>query len=395
MQRVNEQPLKPVWKRLFPLMWAHFVNDFYANVLPALLPLLKAKFDLSLALIGLASTLFTGAASITQLAFGWLGDRLQRVNFVVWGPAFTGVFVATSALMPNYALLLLTLMLAGLGSAMFHPQATAIAGSLIKQRRGLVISLFIAGGTVGFSLSPVVAALLFETAQRFAGRWEIGGWLLLVIAVACFVALRLSVLAPPVLHRASSPKMWSVLKPLLTMWLIVVLRHAAFLSLLTYLIILLQQRGWTYQQGSVILTVFLLGGAVGSLAGGALSDRFGRKRTVVLSLALAYPCLWAFLHGTDWIALVGLTLSGVALAINNPVIVAHAQELMPDHASTASAITMGLGWGTGSLIVSLVGLVADRWGIVFALDIVSAATLLAALLAFFTRAQPPEQRSSP
>jgi len=99
------------------------------------------------------------------------------------------------------------------------------------------------------------------------------------------------------------------------------------------------------------------------------------------SFLLAYPLLLAFLHSGGWVTLVWLALAGMALAVNNPVIVAHAQDLFPQHAGTASAITMGLGWGVGSLLVSPVGAAADRWGMVAALDGISLAALLAALLA--------------
>lgn len=377
MQTADRTRIQPFWKRLLPLMAAHFANDFYANVLPALLPLAKAKFDLSLALVGFASTAFTAAASLTQLLFGWFADRLSKVNFAIWGPVLTGVFMCLAGLMPTYALLLPMLVLSGLGTAMFHPQATAIAGALIKHRRGLGISLFIAGGSVGFSLSPIASASLFGSLGQTGGSW-----ILLSAALIFLVFLRLTVPPPPVSQRHRVPqKIWEILRPLLVMWLIVVLRHAIFLSLITYLIILLQGRGYSYQQGSIALFLFLLGGALSSLLGGPLSDRFGRKWVVVGSFVLAYPCLLGFLNSAGWTAWVFLVISGMALAMNNPVIVAHAQETLPQHTSTASAVTMGLGWGVGSLLVSVVGLAADHWGITTALNTISAAAVLAAMLA--------------
>ncbi len=366
---------RPLWRRLLPLMGAHFANDFYANLLPALLPLLKAKFGLSLALVGLASTAFTAMASLTQVLFGALGDRVRTFNFAVWGPALTGLFLSLAGLAPSYGVLLGAVVLAGLGTAMFHPQATALAGSLAERRRGLAISLFIAGGTAGFSLSPVLAALLF-TALGLG--W--GSGVLLLAALLAFALLRHTVPAPPAVEPIRL-RWWDAFRPLAVMWLIVVLRHAVYLSFLTYLIILLEARGLSYQMGSAGLFLFLLGSAASSLLGGPLSDRFGRRRVVFLSFLLAYPLLFAFLHGAGWTMLVWLTLAGMALALNNPVIVAHAQELFPRHAGTASAITMGFGWGVGSLLVSPVGAAADRWGMVPALDGISLAALLAALLA--------------
>lgn len=387
--RADQVTAKPLWKRLYPLMLAHGVNDFYGNLLPALLPLLKVKFELSLALVGFASTVFTVSSSVTQLLFGWLGDRFSRINFAVWGPTLTGTFMALAALAPNYGLLLLLLILAALGTAMFHPQATAIAGSLSTHRRGLAISLFIAGGSLGFSLSPTVAASLFEGMRQVWGRWEPGAWVLLITVALCVPLLRRIVPPPPQLRAAglSARALLVAWRPLFALWLVVMLRHAVYLSFLTYLIILMQQRGFSYQEGSAILLLFLLGGALSTLVGGPLSDRHGRKPVVVVSLALVYPCLWLFLHDPGWAAYAGLIALGMALSINNPVIVAQAQELVPHHASTASAITMGLGWGVGSLLVSVAGLLADRWGIVPALDLIGSGTLLAALLALSIKAR--------
>ncbi len=375
------KPYVPLWKRLSPLMTAHFANDFYANVLPVMLPLIQAKFDLSLTLVGFASTVFTSAASFLQLAFGWMGDRLKG-NLVLWGPILTGVFVCIAGLMPNYAGFLLALVVSGAGTAMFHPQATALAGSLAHTRRGMAISLFIAGGSLGFALGPALSAFLFEfSAQRWQ-RWEIGLWILLGFGLILFVLLKIYL---PVFHTKAAKHqetLWSVLKPLSTMCFIVVLRHAVFLSFMTYLIIFLQeQRGYSYAEANIVFFIFLTGGAISAILGGPLSDRFGRKPVILFSLAGAFPFLWLFLQFENWIGLAALPIGAMLLGMNNPVIVAHAQERLPHHASTASAITMGVGWGIGSWVVSLVGVAADQFGMMAALNGVSLLSIGAALLA--------------
>jgi len=362
-------------------MTAHFANDFYANVLPVMLPLIQAKFDLSLTLVGVASTVFTSAASFLQLAFGWMGDRIKG-NLVLWGPILTGVFICISGFMPNYAGFLLALVISGAGTAMFHPQATALAGSLAQKRRGMAISLFISGGSVGFALGPALSAFLFEFSSQWWQNWEIGLWILLGFGLMLFLFLKFYLPVFQIKPATHQETLWSVLKPLLTMCFIVVLRHAVFLSFMTYLIIFLQeQRGYSYAEANIIFFVFLLGGAISAILGGPLSDRFGRKPVILFSLAGAYPFLWLFLQFENWIGLIALPISAVLLGMNNPVIVAHAQERLPHHASTASAVTMGVGWGIGSWAVSLVGVAADQFGMVAALNAVSFLSLFAALLA--------------
>lgn len=384
MQPLNQSPTRPFWQRIFPLISAHFVNDFFGNVLPIILPLLKAKFDLSLALVGLVSAAYTTTSSLTQVLFGFLGDRFRAVNFILWGPTVSGCLMSLAGLMPNFALLLLIVILAGLGSAMFHPQATATAGAMFRRRRGLLISLFIASGRVGASLSPVLSAALFGSLGLTAGSWMLFGF------IWVFFILSRSIPTPSI--QAFNPekdRLWNIVRPLLPLWMLVVCRHIVYQSFITYLIFLLQERGMSFQAASTGLFVFLLGGAVGSLIGGPLSDRLGRKPMVVVTFLLAFPCLWGFLHTGGIGSLIWLAIGGVLLVANNPVIVAHAQEIVPAHAGIASAITMGFGWGTGAVFVGGVGILADQMGILFALKLVSFAAPLAALLALRLVANAP------
>jgi len=209
-------------------MLAHFTNDFYANFLPVYLPLLREKFGLSLALVGLLSSTFTTAASFLQLGFGVWADRDRglRRNFALWGPLITGAFMSVVGVLPSYGLIVGALLLAALGTAMFHPQATALSGRLLagRGRRGLAVSLFIGAGT-GAPSSPEDKGL----------------------------------------------------KGLAVLWGLVVLRHVVLLSFLTFLVILLQGRGYGYLAGSFALVGFLLVSAPAGLLGGLLSDRPGAR----------------------------------------------------------------------------------------------------------------------
>ena len=136
-------------KRIWPLLLGHFINDFYANVLPALLPIALIRFDLSLAMVGLLASSFLTIGSFSQLLFGMISDRFTRFNFTLAGVGITGVFLSLAGLSPTYWLLVIAVGLAGIGSAMFHPKATAETGALSPNQRGLTIALFIACGTAG------------------------------------------------------------------------------------------------------------------------------------------------------------------------------------------------------------------------------------------------------
>ncbi len=384
---------------LLGLMLAHFTNDFYANFLPVYLPLLREKFGLSLALVGLLSSIFTTAASFLQLAFGVWADRDRglRRNFALWGPLVTGAFMSVVGVLPSYGLIVGALLLAALGTAMFHPQATALSGRLLaaQGRRGLAVSLFIGAGMLGFSLGPAVMAGALHRWGLEASAWA------LVPLIALGLGLRALLRGLPALalgsgsgpestpksgysYSASSPSRGARrrteesagdkgLKGLAVLWGLVVLRHAVLLSFMTFLVILLQGRGYGYLAGSFALVGFLLVSAPAGLLGGLLSDRWGRWGVTVWSLRLGFAALLGFLFAQGALSLALLLLGGALLSASNPVIVAHAQELLPRRSSTASALVMGVGWGVGALLIGPVGALGDAWGLERALGLTTLA----------------------
>ena len=385
----SANPIRSVWKsiqlgkRIWPVLLGHFTNDFYANILPALLPILLIKLDLSLAMLGFLASSFLIAGSFAQIIFGLLSDRFRRFDFMLVGIALTGIFLSLAGLLSNYWLLMVTVAIAGLGTAMFHPRATAETGALAPNQRGLTIALFIACGTAGFSLGPLAAAMMYETLGL-----EAGSWLLLALILTVLFVLKRAKSTPAQSSAKTLYAPWSeAMRVLWVPWLIVVSRHIVYLSFMVYTIILLEQRGYSYLVSSLGLSLFLVAGVFGIMAGGPLSDRFGRCPVVVISLLIALPSLFVFLHTDGVFSLLFLFLGGFMLIGNNPVVVAYAQEKLPGHASTASAVTMGLGWGVGALIIGPIGGLADRWGIVAAMDLVVGTLVVALLLSFQLRSK--------
>src|SRR5207249_2201596 len=139
---------------------AHFLNDFHVAFLAPLLPLVVVKFNLSLALAGLLATVLTTSAALSQPVFGIVADRLRRRIFVMLGPALTVLAMGLMGLAPTYASLLALLLIAGTGTASFHPQGASTAGEASGDRRGTGLSLFVAGGELGYSLGPLIVALV-------------------------------------------------------------------------------------------------------------------------------------------------------------------------------------------------------------------------------------------
>ena len=355
------------------LMLAHFTNDLYANFLPVYIPLLREELSLSFTLVALLSSTFTVAASFFQLLFGHLADRVARWRFALLGPLLTGAFMSLVGALPSYGWVMGALLLSAMGTAMFHPQATALSGRLLAGRRGLNVSLFIGAGMLGFSLGPALMALLLQ-------RWGLASSPVALVPLALLGLALWAMLrglpyerlhSPPRTpdgsdHANMDPKPRDPrmrVAPLAVLWGLVVLRHAVLLSFLTFLVILLQGRGFGYLAGSLSLVGFLFVSVPGSVIGGHLSDRWGRWPVTVWTLWLGFLAMLGFLATRDALSFAFLLLGGALLSASNPVIVAHAQELLPHRASTASAVVMGVAWGVAGLLISLVGILADAWGI--------------------------------
>ncbi|MGQ9477728.1 MAG: MFS transporter [Candidatus Bipolaricaulia bacterium] len=365
---------------LIPLMLGHFTNDIYSNFLPAYIPQLIAKFSLSLTLAGAASSVYSSISSLTQLLFGFLGDRLDR-RFVLIAPLITALFMSAVGAMPSYPLVLGSLILAALGTAGFHPLSASLAGGLSERHKGVAISFFVAAGSLGFALGPLLATGFISLAG-LERTYLLAGPALLV-APFLWRAGVIARAAKPA--EAVRPRLLLALLPL---WLVVVLRSLVQISFTTFLLVLLEERALSHLAGSSVLLLFLVMETAGTLLGGHLSDRFGRRRIIALSLFLAYPLYLGFLITRGPGSILFLALAGVLVAASGPVIVTQAQELLPSHVNMASAITMGFGWGIAGLLVSLVGWLADLWGLAASLSWTILALPLAGVISLLTKERP-------
>jgi len=345
---------------------AHFLNDFYVAFLAPLLPLVVQKFSLSLALAGFLATVLTTSSAMSQPLFGVVADRMRRRIFVVVGPALSISAMGLLGLAPTYPLLLMLLLLAGTGTASFHPQGASSAGQASGTRLGRGLSFFVAGGELGYALGPLVIALVVQ-ARGLAATWMVAvPGLFACVLLWRFVPSRRPVTPVPVAGGMRAD-LRAAFAPLFVLWLIVVLRSIIISSYQTFIPLLLQQRGGSIVAGG--WAVFLFGGigALGGISGGTLSDRYGRRRMLALSLILGVPMLYGFIRTGGLLAYVFLAAGGISVYLSAAVTIVMAQELLPHRASVASSIVMGLAWGTAGLSLTAVGAAADVVGLESAL----------------------------
>ena len=338
---------------------AHFMVDAYGNIYAPLLPLLIPRLDLSLAAAGTLTMLYQLAASVSQVAFGRLADVWRPRVLVMVGPAVAVSVLSLVGLAHSTVMLGVILFAGGLGGAAFHPPAAALAHRFGGDHPGLAMSVHITGGTLGFSLGPLLFA---PFAERFGLEWTP----LLALPGLVVVALFLRrVPAFPEHHAARSGfgSLRPYAKPLGILYAIVVLRTLTALSFATFVPVMLTRRGYSVAQAGSAVAIYLFASGIGGFFGGPAADRYGPRRVIFWSLALSTPFLVAAPLVSGWTFVALLAVGGLFLQSTLPVNVMFGQAIAPVSAATVSSLMMGFAWGTGGLSVPLVGMLADRIGI--------------------------------
>ena len=387
------RPRKPVWPRLLTMAFAHFTNDLYAAFLSPLLPVVVTKFGLTLALAGLTGTVFNTTAAFTQPFFGIAADRINRPVFMILGPLLTVVGMGLVGLAPSYPAMLAILFVTGVGTASFHPQSFALVGSVSGDRRGTGLSIFVAGGELGYALGPIYAAAI-------VGMLGLRGTVAAAVPglLACLVLWRLAGSWQAV--RETPPgtlggDLRQHARHLALIWLIAVIRSVITLSFILFLPLLLRQRGQSLVLGATAVFVFGGIGAIGGLMGGSLSDRLGRRAVLAVSFLLSPPLLWLFTSTQSGWGFLALALGGMSFYLSAPINVAMAQEMMPRRSSLVSSLVTGMAWGMAGLSLTLIGAIADRYGLVGTLTGVLGLALVALVAIWLLPRQAPRVHVSP
>ena len=366
---------------------SHFLNDSIQSLMLAVYPLFKSNFDLSFAQIGLITLAYQLTASIIQPLVGRFTDRHPMPYSLPFGMLFTFGGLLLLSVAPNYEVLLLAAALVGLGSSVFHPESSRVARMASGGRHGLAQSIFQVGGNVGSAVGPLLAAFIVMPNGQHSLSW-FSLTALLAIVILSFVGRWYQRQ-----HRQPKRPAAKIVAPLLppklvrrSIIILVVLMFSKFLyltSISSYLIFYLMQRFHIVtQEAQMHLFIFLAAVAAGTLMGGPIGDRIGRKKVIWVSLLGIAPFTLALPY-------VGLTLSailtmiiGFLLASAFPAIVVYAQELVPGKVGTVSGLFFGLAFGLGGVGAALLGELADVWGIHVVYQICAFLPLLGVLAGF-------------
>lgn len=353
------------------LALGHMVIDINQGSLPALLPILKPLFGLSYTLAGVVILVSNLTSSVIQPLFGWWSDWSAQRWLLPWALVLASLGVALIGLAPSYWVLLVLVVLTGFGVASYHPEGYKAANLVAGSRKATGLSLFAIGGNVGIALGPPIVTAAVS-------GFGLPGTLLMLapgVAMALIIALILPQLSAEVPTRRTEGEgavgggMWGAVRLLIV---VVILRSWAQLGLVTFVPFFYVDylKADPRLVGS-LLFVFLGAGAVGTLVGGALADRWGPPRYMMGSLLIVPPLVAAFLLLRGWPAFLFLGAAGFALISTFSVTVVLAQAYLPYRLGMAAGLIVGFAIGAGGIGVTLLGWVADYWGLPVALGLIT------------------------
>jgi len=365
---------------------SHFLNDSIQSLMLAVYPLFRSNFDLSFAQIGLITLAYQLTASIIQPLVGRYTDRHPLPWSLPVGMVSTFLGLLLLAVAPNYAVLLLAAALVGLGSSVFHPESSRVARMAAGGRYGLAQSIFQVGGNVGTAVGPLLAAFFVMPHGQQSLSW-FSLLALAAIVILSFVGRwyqhqhRLPKKAAPV--AANSLPAGLVRKSLVILVALMFSKFIYLTSISSYLIFYLMHRfAVPVREAQLHLFLFLAAVAAGTLLGGPIGDRIGRKRVIWVSLLGIAPFTLALPYAGLTASALLTVIIGFLLASAFPAIVVYAQELVPGKVGTISGLFFGLAFGLGGVGAAVLGQLADLWGIDTVYQICSFLPLLGILAAF-------------
>lgn len=388
---------------LIAISASHMLNDVVQSLIPAIYPIVKDEFALSFTQVGLITLCFQMTASILQPFVGLYTDKRPHPYALMAGMVFTmlGIFALWAS--HSFGALLVSVMLVGIGSSIFHPESSRIAHAASGGKRGLAQSVFQLGGTFGSALGPLLAALIVVP---FGMRSL--GWFAIIPFIAVIVLYRVGTWYKRTsIIRARrprktvseehglSPKL--VRRSIIILLLLVFSKQFYVVSISSYYtFFLIGKFGLTVQQAQMHLFIFLMASAIGTYIGGPLGDKYGRKYVIWFSILGSAPFTlllpYANLMWTGILAaLVGLIISSAFSAI-----VVYGQELVPGKVGMISGLFFGFAFGMAGIGSALLGTLADHTSMDFVFQVCAFLPLIgvvAALLPRLQRAQGTPQKA--
>ena len=369
--KVKKMMSMPAFPVLLALCAAHSLNDLLQSVITAGYPMLKEDLHLDFAQIGLITLVYQIAASIFQPVVGYAFDKRPVVNSLPLGMVSTSLGIAMFALCDTMSGILVAVFLVGIGSATLHPEASRITSLAGRERRGFAQSIFQVGGNFGGSIGPLLVALIVAPYGRRNVLW------FLVFSTIAFAVMRPivkwyrgylnDVRRHPDSHARSLSLPLSKGKTVFVIGVIMVLIFSKYIYMASlssyYTFYLMEKFSISVKMSQIFLFIFVVSTAAGTLVGGPIGDKYGRKLVIWVSILGTAPFSLLLPHVSLPLTAVLSFCAGFMLSSAFPAILLYAQELLPTKLGMISGLFFGFAFGVGGIASAVLGNFADTYGI--------------------------------
>jgi FSR family fosmidomycin resistance protein-like MFS transporter len=381
-------------KVLLLLSTGHLVVDIYQGALPAILPFIKTNLGLSYTLAGVILIVSNITSSIIQPIFGFLSDKKEKAFLLPLGAFLAGAGFCLVPTTSSFGVVLCLVAISGAGVACYHPEGFKTARFFTGDKMATGMSVFLVGGNAGFALGPILA-LTIVNYKGFSSLTWMALPALLFAAAIIFLLKKIAVqdAQKEAAKAAKAGISRQAFHSFFTILCVIIMRTWTHTGLMTYIPFYYIN----YLQGNPVyagklVSLFMLGGAVGTLAGSPLADRWGHRfwlRFSLLTSGLILPLLFV-LKGIGLFFVVFIL--GVILISSFSVTVVMGQNLLPNNLGVASGLVAGFAIGAGGIGVTLLGVIADHYGVPFALKCIGALPLAGFLISLLLRYPVKEER---
>jgi FSR family fosmidomycin resistance protein-like MFS transporter len=378
-----------VYPILLMISFSHMLNDTIQSLIPSIYPMVKSNYHLSFSQVGLITLTFQMAASIFQPLVGLYTDHRPKPFSLVTSMGFTLTGLIWMSRASHFHELLLSVAMIGIGSSIFHPEASKVAFMASGGKRGLAQSIFQVGGNAGSSLGPLLAALIIVP----MGQTSLGWFSLLALTammilfyVGRWYKSNLHTIRQKTRHILSGQNKLSnkkIAASILILVLLIFSKYFYIASMVTYFTFyMIEKFHVSVQQAQIYLFIFLFSVAAGTLLGGPLGDRFGRKYVIWFSILGVAPFTLLLPHAGLFGTAVLSVIIGIILASAFSAILVYAQELLPGKVGLISGLFFGLAFGAGGLGSAALGVLADHKGIIYVYQLCAFLPLIGLLTGF-------------